>query len=735
MSKKSQSGQEIELREAEMLGRQFNTAMTNTMAYGADHDVPSRAIDNLVEGLTTALSKRPSVTLILDREFLYIEQHIINRKFNAARLINLFRRIGVESVTFGQGVERGALGTLLTALSEPDENQDPDAVTQVLESAGVTTVRINHIVYRKVTSEEEVVTHDELESLTDLSARAVLRSGGEPGGSNSAGGGIETDILEKMSAVFTLKDLMAQPDRIANSVLEAAGDADAETRADTVARIRAMAEEISSGGQSTDTPVSLAEIMTSVHTLRVELQDGLEAQKQIGRFFAEDDPVIDEIDQLTYRTILSLVREEYRSGDFSVKRLAQLLRRMLPDIRDLKRLLPQLKKTLLEEGMSLQDYLACVNELTSELRNESLVRALEEGADDIGLSVDEIMHEIQRDPEEAARLMVLAAELRQGGAEDEARLSEVMAEYIERISGKMAARPQGGAPADSGGTLRKVVGRIQSELVEKLKKQGIPAHLAARVDEQLQGRFQKTLDSIKSEWLIELAAKADDMPRRDLIRSVEQVLERKSDMDTLAEPLNNALNAHGLSQQEIEATTGGIAERFRHRGGGERPMAAKILNAEDTKWFLEREIKSRQRYETQFACIMMMLAAVKFPEQPWRPVTRDDNETLVPELIRTAASELRDLDFMGTIEATGQSVPMIILPMTPEDGAVVVKRRLLEAVDGTDFPLGSEMVQIKAAVSACGFDPERTPDMKSFIQALRGRLAGELVAVSKRTRE
>ena len=732
MSRKSETGKEIQQRDAELLGRQINTAVTNTMAYGADHDVPSRAIDNLTDGLHKALEVLPTITLILDREMLYIEQHIINRKFNAMRLINLFRRIGIESITFARGVEREHVRTLLSIITDPDEHETSEAVTEALDAAEVKPVRVNHIVYRKVTSEEEIVTQDELETLTDMSASSVLRSSRD--GSGGDGGSMEADVLEKMGAVFTLKDLLGEPDRIASDILEVASENNETTHTDTITRIRKLSDEIQGGSEEVDgKKVSLNEVMKSVYTLREELREGLSAQKEVGRFFAEDNPVIDEVDQLTYQTILSLVREEYRAGNFTAQRLAQLLRRMLPDISDLKRLLPQLKQTLLDEGMSMPDYLACVNELTAELRSDNLVRVLEEGADEIGLSVDEIMDEIQRDPEEASRLMVLAAELRKGAADDDARLSEVLADYVERVSGKMAIDTgQGGKPADSGGTLRKVVGRLQEDLVDKLKNQGIPPKLAARVDEQLQARFQKTLDSIKSEWLIELAAKADEVPRKDLIKSVEQVLERKSDLQTLAEPLREVLDAQGLTPEEIEATTTGFADRFSHRGG-ERSNAAKILNADDTAWFLEREIKSCERYETQFSCIMMMLAAIRPPDQEWRSATKADTEALIPEVIKAVAGELRDLDFIGSYKATGQASPLVILPMTPEDGALIVKRRLSEAIDGTDFPLGGDMVELRAALSVCGYDNKQMPDMKSFIQSLRGRLANELVAVSRRT--
>jgi hypothetical protein len=95
--------------------------------------------------------------------------------------------------------------------------------------------------------------------------------------------------------------------------------------------------------------------------------------------------ILKETNALTDQVIARIVREEYNQGEISIPRLAQIIRRLLPEPGEIKRLLPLLKETLLAEGMSLAEFLRLIQELGKELESEGLVQALKESADTIGL--------------------------------------------------------------------------------------------------------------------------------------------------------------------------------------------------------------------------------------------------------------------------------------------------------------------------------------------------------------
>src|SRR5699024_5787443 len=204
-------------------------------------------------------------------------------------------------------------------------------------------------------------------------------------------------------------------------------------------------------------------------------------------------------DALTCSTLVNLMREEYRSGQFPVKRMAQIIKRMLPGAGEIRRLLPRLRKGLLEEGMLLEQYNLLVHELANEFRGEHLVSALETGAESVGMDVEEIVQKIQDDPAEAARLVVLAGELREGGIGDGNQLSAAFTDYIERVSQKLAlSHFSHGEPLDPG-TLGNQIERVQKELIGHMGQGGMPSETSRKLEKELEQRMPQLRQNSKME--------------------------------------------------------------------------------------------------------------------------------------------------------------------------------------------------------------------------------------------
>ena len=127
-------------------------------------------------------------------------------------------------------------------------------------------------------------------------------------------------------------------------------------------------------------------MLESIYKLKEKVLENLKLQRETGKLTATDELAIDKINQLSYQVIVRLIKEEYRNDrKISVKRLAQIIRRMLPDLKELKFLLPQLKDGLFAEGMSPADYLSLVKELNNELDSDGLMQVLMEASDQVGL--------------------------------------------------------------------------------------------------------------------------------------------------------------------------------------------------------------------------------------------------------------------------------------------------------------------------------------------------------------
>ncbi|OPX38122.1 MAG: hypothetical protein B1H13_11815, partial [Desulfobacteraceae bacterium 4484_190.3] len=171
--------------------------------------------------------------------------------------------------------------------------------------------------------------------------------------------------------------------------------------------------------------VEISELASAVFEMKHQLMAGMQAQKALGINYENEEEILEKSNEITDRVLLSLIREEYQAGRISTSRLAQILRRLVPDPAELKRLLPKIKSLLLEEGMSLPEYLKLVQDLGRELQSEGLAKIIHESSEQIGVDGEEIFEEMKKNPSQAAELIYLAAEIRKGTG-DENALSELL---------------------------------------------------------------------------------------------------------------------------------------------------------------------------------------------------------------------------------------------------------------------------------------------------------------------
>ncbi len=739
MEQSTNSG--LDLRQAEHVGRQFNLAFTNTIGYGPSHPICQKSYHAIVKAVHGAGADRSELTLILDRDAFFIDQHMVNRTFNAKRLIAAFKRLELQSVTIQLGVKAGDIERLMVVLSDGQVCESLDAARRDLSDHGIDGILLNYVTFRKVTADEEVISRDGLE---DLAARATLDTAGAAPPASPATQSesvdqhsssmskhfvaLEDDVLSRISAVFSLREMFEHPDTMADSLCKASAGMSDDAKRTVVSQLRHLTDEVERGASSDSSPISLDQMMEAVCRLRRDLNEGITAQKATGRFFASEGAVVSEVDQLTYRTIVSLVRQEYRGANLTVKRLAQIIRKMLPDERDLKRLLPQLKEALLAEGMPVSEYLQLVTELSDELRSEGLVQALSQGAEEVGLSVDEIAEEIRENPGEAARLVVLAAELRRGGQSDENLLSTMVAEYIERVSGKMALQAPEAGTREGGKALRTVIYRLERELIDRLKAQGLASTVLAQVESRLSGHFQELVNHTKSEWIMALLSRAGELTGTHLVESLGTVIEHQGDLESLGDPLRQVLLRQGYTEEKVQEVYAKLSAHVEQHAQMYL-LPRSVLSAKNTTYFLQRHIKSVDRYGTPFACVLVTLVAA-MQNGEWRELSAREAADLMPEVFRLLTANVRDLDFVGTFGSLERTMPFLILPMAKEAGAEAVRQRLYDVFETNSVLLDGAPVQLRMAVSATGYDKERTPDVKSAVG-----LVLELHAAEERARK
>jgi hypothetical protein len=147
-------------KEAEVVGRQIFTALMNLGGYGPEHPMTVKAIDSAFEALGQAARAGEGLTLLLDRDRLYLDNHPIGERFNLQRLLKLMGDLKLESVLFKPSISRDQLAIFLNLLANPKVWPTLDDVRTELSKRQVDGLRLNYVFYRKVTEDEQVVSSD-----------------------------------------------------------------------------------------------------------------------------------------------------------------------------------------------------------------------------------------------------------------------------------------------------------------------------------------------------------------------------------------------------------------------------------------------------------------------------------------------------------------------------------------------------------------------------------------------
>jgi hypothetical protein len=648
----------LSARDAELLARQFNSAFMTTSSYGASHPTAEKACDTLAQTVAESLLGLPAVTLILDRGAIFVEKHAVGQRFNPRRLINLLARMNIESITFSRGIRQPELVALMEVLGDPESSPDVDTARQQLDRRGVSHVQLNYVVFRKVTADQKVVASSNDQKAADEVTFSTQSHQTE-------------DTFGSIASLMSLRELVRDPQQFAGRVAEQNHD---EFRSRQVVRqLRNLVSQIESGELAAENAMSSELVLGAVNSLRQKVRQSFENRKDVELILAEEDQVLGEIDQLTYSTLVALVREEFRCGKFSASRMAQIINRMLPDARDLKRLLPQLKHGLLAEGMSLTEYSRLVHELSTELRGEHLVKALEQGAESIGLDVDEIVDQIRDDPAEAARLIVMATELRRGGASDEEQLSAAFSDYIERVSEKLIG-PEPGNTDGGSEAMGQQLSRVQQLLVDQLNRQGLPQELIDQLQQLL----------------------AERMERRS---------NPEPEPETEPEP---------ESEPKIEASQPASTSTVPAASPAKLP--SRVFNPVNTAFFLKREIKLALRYHRAFALVKISIELVRELNGTVRVPEPEELSFLLGDVYDEIINQMRDLDLVGSLDREHRAVPLLILPMTDQKGVDVVARRLEKGLSTRPYRFGNELLQLQFAVTALSHNFEDNEEPSAFLK-------------------
>ncbi|MBD3392237.1 MAG: hypothetical protein GF418_09235 [Chitinivibrionales bacterium] len=627
---------ELAQETADSIARNLWVAFNNVGLYGADHPLTTQALQTLHRALIESLSGRNSVALYLHQQALFCEDVRVDLRNFGKRLISRMSDANLESIAFDAGVEQDDLVQLVHVLNDPKRYPDVDAMVRDLERRHVGHIRLNTVRYQRITDGQVVVK----EALGKVASRMMP--------------GLDVPI-----------------DRDTLNTIAAKAPAPDEKLASTIgARINELRNLVDT--DLADAPASSEELVAALSSLNKDIAEQLRIERASGQISKSHEEALGKAEKLTFDAVVRIVREEYQAGTMTVQRLAHIIRRLLPDVADLKRLLPHLKEVLLAEGMSQADYLKLMEELADELREEGISGLLEGASEKAGISVREVLDDIKKNPEAVVQLALLTSEIQSMIGLDGKQLQTLMGEYIDRITTELLLKGKQDETARNVSAVQDALSYVQEALMNQVASGGADAELIRSSGERLSGLIAKGMAQIKDLAPAKTAAPA-------------------------------------------EAADQGAAPQPRQP----RALPKGVLGPKGIRVFLDREIKRHRRYKTALSCLCIssLIPGASGYVEPGGERLRQ----VLQGLCDTMNNTLRDLDLIGSLGSLDNNLLMVILSMTDAKGAEVVRRRLTSLFDALTITVDGAPVSPKTVITVEALDLEKTPDCNAFVKLMTAK--------------
>ncbi len=757
-------------------GRSFFLLFNRSTMYDADHPYCKQAVDEFLPTVQGILKSHSPLIFIMNQEQFFVDEEPIDSRINTSKMVNHFKKTEVQSISFYEGLNRNETKAFVDIFTALRKYPHVRVMKKGLEGKGVSHIKINHVFFKKVAKDEEIVSREAFEKMS-----------GDMGVDGKIGSKkmfmdmvLESVLMEEFEKTLTIKNITENPAEVSKNMIDT--DLTTYRRSDAedkqpglvlVHQLQMMEKEVEKhlsglgggGGSGVGTGLGegqgsgggsgvgaglgegegsgeglgggeglgegegggaeLSELAVAVFDMKRQLINGIALQKSLGISYPNEEEILDKANEIADNVLIQLIKNEYKSGEISTARLAHILKRLVPDANELKRILPKIKEALLGEGMPLADYLNLVQELSNELQSEELSKILQESADTVGLDGEDLIQEVRNNPVQAAELIFLAAEIRKGTG-DENVLTDLLVDYIERLGSKLALNIAKEDDVEGEQHLRQVMGSVESQIVGRLKNMDVKSDIMDKLEEKLNRRMDELFESLKDEWVSKQAGQTEKERPKDL--SVLQILEESAgesdELGAILRMVRSEAQSKGLDENDFKKILEEISKQkgLKKKRTSKKIMLGEALDSDGLMFFLEKEISRSLRYDLPFATLSFSVVSAK--PKAKAPSGEITQKALIDAVLQKLATEIRGADVAAQL---GKNKVVAFLPMTPDDEAKPALKRHLKLLNTESVEVKGIPVAVKVAGVITNFDSDRMSDATAFVEALNSDLS-EMVA-------
>ena len=282
-------------------GRTFTLVFNRSFMYSANHPFQVEAIHSAYQALSELLQTISPVVFILNREQFYVDEEPLDPRLSVSRMVTHFKKTGIESISFYQGAEEKDLRLFLEIATSINDYPDSEAMGKAMFKKRVNRIKINHVFYKKVSAEDEVISRDVLEKVTpemneehqDKVKQMFMDS-------------VFNSVLqEEFVKTLNLKNLLKNPGDLSKEMI--AVDLTSAEQKETEEQLPGqfllhqleVIEQDVEKNLAEERELDLPDLADALFEMRQKLAEGIEAQKALGIAYANEEQVISKAAEIT----------------------------------------------------------------------------------------------------------------------------------------------------------------------------------------------------------------------------------------------------------------------------------------------------------------------------------------------------------------------------------------------------------------------------------------------------
>jgi len=592
------------------LGRNFCLVFNRVTMYDMNHPYTVQAVSEFYKTIHAGLAMSSPIVLIMNHEHFFVEDEPFDSRLNTSRMVAHFKKCAIESISFEFGITEAELESFFRVFCNPKKYPHANEMKKGIVALSVTNIKLNYVFFKKMNSDEELILREELSEIKNSESKNS-RSKMYKEVLNRITEGV---VLEEFEQSMSLKRLMEDPAQLSRQLIEkdlllfqdkAVQDKSPGSIIEQqLFRLKENVDKFEQGQVKTD----LSDLADAVHEMKAKLLAGIEEQKALGIIYKNEDHIIGEVDEISDQVIVQLVKEEYKKGKISVQRLGHIIRRLIPNPKDLQRLLPKLKQAMETEGMSSSDFIDLAKEIGTELQSDGLSEVLKRSAEKIGLDGDDLTRKLKIDPDGAAELIYLASEIRNGTG-DEKVLTELLVDYIEKIGSNFVSDLPDADHENN--ILREVLVDLGSKLVNKLKVKDLDTDVLLAVEKRLGDRIEKFLSKIETDLIPheDRSSLEEKLAKTTVFKLLEDSVDEGDELQKILAQVRKGIDNTGIDENNFQQIHDEILKikNESKKGKSNKSLPEGVLNYINTLLYIEKEIFRSMRYDTPFSMYKRVL--------------------------------------------------------------------------------------------------------------------------------